>query len=474
MSRITPSTFAEHVESNCGALVRDAAPAIGADVQVLDESGRVVLSARRHDDGDAPAPKWAFSLEIAVSHDVVGTLRASSASEASRALLTTLAHDIGTRVTAAVEMDVMIDRLATCYDELELLHKMSAALRPDMRVAASCRALLEECARHLAGVPVFVYLLHEDHLELTGGEGDPLEERLPALRDAKTLYRSIVDAADPTDGDLDPDVTRGTLTPSSGHVGYAGFALYERGHIAGFVGRLHAADREPTDTGELKLLEALARQLTDVVTRGAILEDLRDMLFKTVKSLVAAIDAKDAYTRGHSERVHEISVAIGEALSLPAEEQQNLAWAALLHDVGKIAIPEEILRKPGALTRDELRLVQTHPTRGETLLRPITQLAGILPGIRSHHERMDGRGYPDQLAGDAIPRIARIIAVADTYDALVSTRAFRHARTREYAIREIERSAVTQLDPAIVDVFLELVRTEGSTIAGPEDLADAA
>lgn len=472
MSRITPTTFAEHVENTSGALVRDAAPALGADIQVLDETGRVVLSALREE--SASPPKWAFSIEIRSSQEVVGTLRASSASEASRALLTTLAHDIGTRVAAAVDMDVMIERLAACYDELELLYKMSAALQPQRRIPDTCGALLDEAAHHLSGAPVFVYFTHEDHLELRSGEEHVLKEHLDALRDAKPLYRALVDAIPTDDEDMGRALCTGTLTPSSGRVGYAGFAVHERDRVAGFVGMLHVTSDEPTDSGELKLLECLARQLTDVVTRSALLDELRDMLFKTVKSLVSAIDAKDAYTRGHSERVHEISVAIGDKLDLPADERQNLAWAALLHDIGKIAIPEEILRKPGALTKDELRLIQTHPGRGETLLRPITQLSGILPGIRSHHERMDGRGYPDQLAGEAIPRIARIIAVADTYDALVSTRAFRHARTREFAVREIEKSAGAQLDGKIVKVFLELVRAEDSKIAGPEDLAEAA
>jgi HD-GYP domain-containing protein (c-di-GMP phosphodiesterase class II) len=473
MKEISPTTFAEHVENSCGALVRDAAPAIGADIEVLDETGRVVLRALR--DEHAGPPKWAFATTIEAGGTIVGKLRSSTASEASRALLSTLAHDIGNRVATAVEMGCMIERLSVCYDELDLLHRMSAAAHPDKRVVETSSTLLGESMRHMRERTLFLYLSADDHLEFrTGGSEADLPEDLAGLAESRAQYRELVVALAGGGERVTNEKHSGVVRGGHTDVHYTGFAVRDANGIAGFVGIHHRKPSDAPDGRELKMLACLARELTDVATRGAMLDELRDMLFNTVKSLVAAVDAKDVYTRGHSERVYRLSVSMGEHLGISSEEMQNLAWAALLHDIGKIAIPEEVLRKTTALSDDEVRLIQGHPLRGERLLEPISQLGGVLPGVRNHHERVDGRGYPDQLAGEEIPLIARIIAVADTYDALVSTRAYRRARTREFALREIERSAGTQLDAEVVRVFLEIARAEGSAVLGPEELSDAA
>jgi HD-GYP domain-containing protein (c-di-GMP phosphodiesterase class II) len=191
------------------------------------------------------------------------------------------------------------------------------------------------------------------------------------------------------------------------------------------------------------------------------------MLFHTVRGLVAAIDAKDEYTRGHSERVHHVSILIAKRLGLSAEEIRRVSWAAMLHDVGKIAIGRSILHKPGKLTDDEYETIKTHPVRGCRVLEPIPQLREILPGIRHHHERWDGRGYPDGLRGEEIPLTSRIIAIADTFDAIVSTRAYREARSLEFALEEIGRNAGIQFDAQIVPVFLALAAENAFAALNP-------
>ena len=174
--------------------------------------------------------------------------------------------------------------------------------------------------------------------------------------------------------------------------------------------------------------------------------ELSEAYTSTVRSLVTAIEAKDPYTRGHSERVAVFARQLGEHLGLPRGQLELLERAALLHDVGKIGIELDTLSSPMQLTAEEVRLIRRHPVLGSELVGDVEFLADIVPVIRHHHERYDGAGYPDGLAGVDIPQLARLMAVADSYDAMTSNRAYRPAMTRGQAIVEIERVAGTQLD----------------------------
>jgi HD-GYP domain-containing protein (c-di-GMP phosphodiesterase class II) len=205
--------------------------------------------------------------------------------------------------------------------------------------------------------------------------------------------------------------------------------------------------------GELRLLISLAEQVAGVIANTDLYENLEQFVVKMAKSLVFAIEAKDIYTRGHSERVSQYSMLIGKRLGLGKKESNDLKWASMLHDIGKIGIPESILNKPSRLTDAEYEVIKEHPVKGGDILKPIDQLADSLPGIIYHHERYDGCGYPQGLKGDDIPPIARIIAVADTFDAINSNRAYRETRSPEKALEIIVSVAGSQLDPRIVDVF---------------------
>ena len=169
-----------------------------------------------------------------------------------------------------------------------------------------------------------------------------------------------------------------------------------------------------------------------------------------IRALAAALDARDPYTAGHSERVSALSVEIGREMQLGEDDLSVLRLGALLHDIGKIGVPDEILRKPSGLTPEEFELIRAHPVIGARILRTIPFLAGHLPIVELHHERPDGRGYPFGLAGDAIPLTARIVHVADAYDAITSARAYRPARLPNDAIAELKRHAGTDFDTASV------------------------
>ena len=189
-------------------------------------------------------------------------------------------------------------------------------------------------------------------------------------------------------------------------------------------------------------------------------EENRELFVGSIRMLAAAIDEKDPYTRGHSDRVARYSLLIGRQLSLSSEELDRLRISALLHDVGKIGVDDRVLKKPGSLTPDEFELMKQHPTKGANIMRPIPQLKDMLPGIESHHEHVDGGGYPHGLKGDDIPLMAKIIAVADTLDAMTTHRPYQTAMELDEALTVIRKKTGTKFDGRVVDA-LELVVQSG-------------
>jgi HD-GYP domain-containing protein (c-di-GMP phosphodiesterase class II) len=185
----------------------------------------------------------------------------------------------------------------------------------------------------------------------------------------------------------------------------------------------------------------------------------RELFLGSIRMLAAAIDEKDPYTRGHSGRVAKYSLMIGDILGLHAEDLDRLRISALLHDVGKIGVDDRVLKKPGKLTDEEFDLMKQHPVKGANIMRPVAQLRDILPGIELHHERMDGGGYPYGLQGDQIPLMARIIAVADTLDAITTNRPYQSAMDLEYALQRIRSLAISKFDAEVVSALEKAVHS---------------
>lgn len=185
--------------------------------------------------------------------------------------------------------------------------------------------------------------------------------------------------------------------------------------------------------------------------------DLEKAYISIVKVASAAIDARDSYTRGHSDRVSDFSLLIGRKIGLPGEELENLRVACLFHDIGKIKTPDSILLKPGKLTASEHKEMMRHPDYGVAILDKAPTLRKYIPAIRHHHERHDGKGYPDRLPGEHIPLLASIIAVADTFDAMTTDRPYRKALSHKEALQEIMRVAGTQLHPDLVEIFVGIM-----------------
>jgi len=246
-------------------------------------------------------------------------------------------------------------------------------------------------------------------------------------------------------------------------------AVFFTGTLSTPINRLAAASRAFASGEFATRVKVRSRneigELADVFNRMAdkIEDDIRklkraadennELFLGTIRALAQAIDAKDPYTRGHSERVNKYSLIIAGYLGLSEKEQRDIHVASLLHDIGKIGIDDSVLKKPGALTPEEFNIIKTHPVLGANIMSPIRQMGSVIPGLRSHHERMSGNGYPDGLIGDEIPVMARIIAVADTFDAMTTHRPYQKAMSFESALARINELKAVALDDKVVEAF---------------------
>lgn len=238
--------------------------------------------------------------------------------------------------------------------------------------------------------------------------------------------------------------------------------LNMRERLLGFIAVVSLTTSKRFDEGHRKLLSIMASRAAAAIENARLYEDLQASFQQTIQSLARTIDKMDRYTSGHSERVAAYAVALARWLGLSEEQVEVVRHSALMHDIGKVGCVMN-LNKPGKLTQDEYEVFKRHPVYGREILDPVRFLAPVIPGVYLHHERWDGRGYPLGLAGEEIPLIARIISVADTYDAMTSDRAYRRALPHEVTIGEIERCMRSQFDPDVGGTFVERIdehRTE--------------
>ncbi len=243
--------------------------------------------------------------------------------------------------------------------------------------------------------------------------------------------------------------------------------LKARERLLGWIAAASITQSKHFDEGQRKLLSIIASRAAASIENARLYEDLQSTFQQTIQSLARAIDKMDRYTAGHSERVARYAVVLAQRLGLAPDEIAIVRHSALMHDIGKIGCVLN-LNKPGRLTPQEYEVFKRHPVYGRDILDPIRFLQPVIPGVYSHHEYWNGRGYPQGLSGENIPPVARIIAIADTYDAMTTDRAYRPALPHEATVDEIERCAGTQFDPHAAHVFVsqledirEQLRAEG-------------
>jgi HD-GYP domain-containing protein (c-di-GMP phosphodiesterase class II) len=223
------------------------------------------------------------------------------------------------------------------------------------------------------------------------------------------------------------------------------------------IGGIEAINRtEGVFTDEdARLLQTLATQAATVFQIAKLYGDANELFLDTIQAMVASIDAKDPYTNGHSQRVSEFSVATGRQMNLPVEQLHHLRIGALLHDIGKIGIPDTILSKPGLLTAEEIETMKKHPAIGAAIMQNVHQLRQEIPALAEHHEHMDGTGYPHGLSGEQISLFGRIVAVSDVFDALTSDRPYRPAMDVEEVLNQMQRDSKTHFDPICMQALIQ-------------------
>jgi HD-GYP domain-containing protein (c-di-GMP phosphodiesterase class II) len=228
-----------------------------------------------------------------------------------------------------------------------------------------------------------------------------------------------------------------------------------KGKVIGVLQAINKLDHGVFSNGDLTILLSLANEVAIAVDNARLYNELRETFYQTAGALAGAIEKRDPYTGDHTRRVMRYSMAIGRRLSLSSDERENLMLAAILHDIGKIGVEDSVLRKESMLDDEEYRKIALHPQIGADILGHIRKLGGVVPGMKSHHERYDGTGYPERLRGADIPLIGRIIAVADTFDAITSDRPYRKAKSDQEAIGELVSHIGTQFDRQVVEAFIE-------------------
>ena len=234
------------------------------------------------------------------------------------------------------------------------------------------------------------------------------------------------------------------------------------------IGERRQWERSPFTQEKSGLAMALVQHAGIAIKNAYHYQLLQKTHLETIIGLAEALETRDAYTRHHGDRAVEYAAALAKELGLTAEQADRLQYAIILHDIGKIGVPDAVLNKPGKLTDEEYALMKTHPVKGANILSKIRFLDRIAPVIRHHHERWDGKGYPDGLVGEDVPIESRIVAILDSYDAMTSDRVYRKAPGKEYAINELRRCSGTQYDPRVVEAFLKVLACSDAEPANDE------
>ena len=390
-------------------------------------------------------------------------------------MLTQLARSFLAEAKSRQQIEMVSSELSQMYEELVLLHKLSA----NMKVTESdCNYLQMACDSltdivSVEGIAILVEKDIDDHKELVIAAGaglididwhmaaiihDRLERELAKGKEA--LLDSEVDA--PFKYHWPDNIKNVIAVPLIGKektpIGPSG--LTAKGHnIIGIMVAINRVGRADFDSVDAKLFNSVANGCAVFIENGRLFNDLKELFVGSLKALTSSIDAKDPYTRGHSERVAFVSKWIAEQLAaadgLDQEQIHKIYLAGLLHDIGKIGVDEVVLRKKGKLNDDEFGCIKEHPAIGAGILGGIKQMKDIVPGVLSHHERPDGKGYPNGLKGEQIPLVARIISLADSFDAMTSKRTYRDALTLAQALEEIKKGLGAQFDEKVGKLFLD-------------------
>jgi HD-GYP domain-containing protein (c-di-GMP phosphodiesterase class II) len=390
-------------------------------------------------------------------------------------MLNLLAEKFQAETKVEEQIEKVSTELAQTYEELVLLHRLSTNMKVTEAdsnfLQMACDSLTEIVSVEGIAILLEKSIDDERHWTIAAGSGliDMDEQKAAILHSRlvddinsgkEALLDSEVDAS--FRYDWPSQIKNIIAVPLFGkeqtESHFAGKNL-NCNSVMGFMVAINRIGKQDFDSTDVKLFNSVAGGCAVFIENGRLFKDLKELFIGSLKALTSSIDAKDTYTHGHSERVAFISRWIAEHLSreelLDEEQIHKVYLAGLLHDIGKIGIEEAVLRKNGRLTEQEFSRIKKHPSIGAGILREIQQMRDIVPGVLCHHERVDGKGYPNGLVGDKIPLTGKIVGLADSFDAMTSKRTYRNAMTVEQALAEIEKGLGTQFDEKLGRLFLK-------------------
>ena len=389
----------------------------------------------------------------------------------------------------AAELEAVSERLVRTFEELSLIHDLSCNLDIQHDRRSHCRAALNQIARCVPARTIAIVLNEHCEFDLCASQQTAVGTAPPLLTNRIAHPEvDVIQVGEELSSDLIVKIVtelglNGSkvqnhplrCAPSIDRV--ASVAMQQG---ANYYSRLIAIGPNSVSefgTIEVQLMESIAMILKGHLDIHRQFEQMRQMFEGTVRSLVSAIDAKDQYTCGHSSRVSELAESLAQDMGMSPSEVETVRMAGLLHDIGKIGVSDAVLRKPGRLNDAEFDEIKKHPELGYRILSGVRQFAGILPGVRFHHESWDGSGYPQGLAGEQIPLIARVLAVADAFDAMTSTRPYRNGMPIEQVEGIFREGSGKQWDAKVVENLLanrgRMIRIMNSQFTGNQSTVDA-
>jgi HD-GYP domain-containing protein (c-di-GMP phosphodiesterase class II) len=395
----------------------------------------------------------------ATVHSVMNE-RLPSAAEAQRIaqMITWMRQDSSELDRRDSELHTLSGQLGDSYEELSLLYRLSASMSVNQ---APAEFLSDSCSelRQVLGLRWMTLQLIDTDPRLNELAGQTFHAGQidcdPAL--LKRIGRQVLAMPEGALPQVSEDVASLGLTHFNRIATNALIVPLTQEHRR--LGVLLGGDKidgSHISSVDSKLCGSLANSLSIFLENTMLYEDMQAMFLGTLHALTAAIDAKDSYTHGHSERVAMLSRQLAQAAGLEPAICERVYVSGLVHDVGKIGVPEAVLCKPGQLTREEFELVKMHPAIGARILQDIRQMQDLIPGVLYHHERWDGKGYPHGLSGQNIPLMGRLIALADSFDAMSSNRTYRQSLEPSVVLSEIRNCAGKQFDPSLVELFVAL------------------
>ncbi len=356
----------------------------------------------------------------------------------------------------------MFTKMRERREEASTLAEMSYLVSSSLRINEVLRTIATTAVRITSAKACCIRLLDRDREQLVAaasyGLGLDFLARGPLLLSENPIYRQVVSGRTVAvlDVQADPRFAHQEEAKEAGLVSLLAIPLSRGGEVFGVLG-VYSGSRHQWERRERRLLRSFAEHASVAIHNARLHEDLRRSYWETVSALARAIEAKDPYTMGHSERVTDYALQLGRAVDLSPEDMETLRFGATLHDIGRIGVGESAKDAPGHLGMADEMMDRMHPLIGISILQPIEFLAPALVAVRYHHERWDGKGYPEGLEGEAIPLLARIVAVANTYDRLRTGSPGKPGYSVQESAAEMRRLAGSALDPKLTERFLEVV-----------------